>query len=317
VELRQLRYFATLAETLHFGRAAAAQHIAPSAFSAQIARLEREVGCRLVERTSRQVRLTAAGLAFAEHAHLTLDSAEQAVRAARDASQALSGQLTLGLLDGGAAAELTVPIVQAFKTTYPAVAVRLRALTYDTHLLALLDGDVDAVLGPSFTDGDDRYLTTPLFIDPRMALLPATHALADSPTVTVTDLLEEVFVHGEGLPVAMDRHFALADAREGSLPRGPVARSMSEVLHLVAGSEAVTTVTAATARYSPFPGVAYRPLVGAPSTTTSLLTRAHRRGQRRSPLLEGLTLTAIHVTSDLMHLVAGAEPPTTSQPASR
>lgn len=182
MELRQLRYFATLARTLHFGRAAAAEHIAPSAFSTQIARLEREVGCRLVERTSRQVRLTAAGLALAEHAHLTLDSAEQAVRAARNASQGLSGQLTLGLLDGGAGAELTVPIVQAFKTTHPAVAVRLRALTHDTHLQALLDGGVDAVLGPSFADSDDRYVTTPLFTDPRMALLPAAHALADSPT---------------------------------------------------------------------------------------------------------------------------------------
>jgi DNA-binding transcriptional LysR family regulator len=61
MELRQLRYFVTLARELHFGRAAAREHIVPSALSQQLQRLERELGEALLERTTHRVQLTAAG----------------------------------------------------------------------------------------------------------------------------------------------------------------------------------------------------------------------------------------------------------------
>ena len=64
MELRQLRYFVTLAEELHFGKAAAREHIVQSALSQQLQRLERELGVPLLERTTHHVRLTQAGSAF-------------------------------------------------------------------------------------------------------------------------------------------------------------------------------------------------------------------------------------------------------------
>jgi DNA-binding transcriptional LysR family regulator len=64
MELRQLRYFVTLAEELHFGRAAAREHIVQSALSQQLQRLERELGVRLLERTTHHVQLSPAGSAF-------------------------------------------------------------------------------------------------------------------------------------------------------------------------------------------------------------------------------------------------------------
>jgi DNA-binding transcriptional LysR family regulator len=88
VELRQLHYFVTLAEELHFGRAAAREHVVPSALSQQIQRLERELGVVLVERNTHHVRLTRPGSVLLTQARGVLGGVEQAVIAAQRADAA-------------------------------------------------------------------------------------------------------------------------------------------------------------------------------------------------------------------------------------
>lgn len=85
MELRQLRYFVTLAEELHFGRAAEREHIVQSALSQQVQRLERELGVRLVERSTHHVALTAAGVLFLVEARQILAHADRAAQVARTA----------------------------------------------------------------------------------------------------------------------------------------------------------------------------------------------------------------------------------------
>ena len=84
MELRQLRYFVTLAEELHFGRAAEREHIVQSALSQQVQRLERELGVRLLERSTHHVALTAAGVVFLVEARQILAHADRAAQAARN-----------------------------------------------------------------------------------------------------------------------------------------------------------------------------------------------------------------------------------------
>src|SRR6266550_1086947 len=78
IELRQLRYFVTLAEELHFSRAAAREHIAVSALSAQVRRLERALGVLLVERTTRRGDLTDAGARFVIEAREIIEHVDRA-----------------------------------------------------------------------------------------------------------------------------------------------------------------------------------------------------------------------------------------------
>jgi LysR family transcriptional regulator, benzoate and cis,cis-muconate-responsive activator of ben and cat genes len=83
LELRDVGYFVVLAEELHFTRAARRLHLAQPALSVALQRLERQVGARLVDRTSRSVALTDAGTNFLPHARDLLERAELAVEAAR------------------------------------------------------------------------------------------------------------------------------------------------------------------------------------------------------------------------------------------
>src|SRR5262245_25839227 len=98
MELRALRYFVALAEELHFGRAARRLLITQPPLSQAIAKLERELGVRLFERTRRKVGLTLAGATFVEEARATLARAAQAVELARRAQRGEVGRLAIGYL---------------------------------------------------------------------------------------------------------------------------------------------------------------------------------------------------------------------------
>ena len=100
MELRQLRYFVSLAEELHFGRAAAREHIVQSALSQQIQRLERELGVVLLERSTHHVKLSEAGAAFLVEARQVLAGADRATAAARQIGVS-APSLRVGTCDAG------------------------------------------------------------------------------------------------------------------------------------------------------------------------------------------------------------------------
>ncbi|MBW9205726.1 LysR family transcriptional regulator [Mumia sp. zg.B17] len=125
MELQQLRYVVAVAETRSFTRAAQRCHVVQSALSHQVAKLEREVGARLFERTSRRVALTAAGEAFLPAAREALDAAERARAEAAAVSGVVSGRLRLGAIPTVTAVDVP-QVLRAFRDEHPRVDVSLR-----------------------------------------------------------------------------------------------------------------------------------------------------------------------------------------------
>ena len=192
LELRHFRYFAVLAEELHFGRAAARLGIAQPPLSQQIRRLEELLGARLLDRTSRRVQLTDAGRAFQAEAARVLAGAEAAVEAARRAARGEAGNLRVAF--AATVMFLALPrIIREFRDRYPRVHLDLREMPTGTQLAALLEGEID--LG--FVREPEPDLTLDMVTvmrEPLRIAIHQGHPLAARRRVLVRDLAREPFV---------------------------------------------------------------------------------------------------------------------------
>lgn len=134
MELRQLRYFVRIIETGSMGSAAQDLDIGVSALSQQMSRLENELAIRLLQRTSRGVTPTNAGLAFYSQAQLALRHADDAILAAREAR--LSGHVSVGMTPSTASI-LGIPFIHAMQENY--ADVRL-------HVVESLSGNLERMI---------------------------------------------------------------------------------------------------------------------------------------------------------------------------
>ncbi len=187
MEFRQLRLFVTLAEELHFGHAATRERIAQSALSQQIRRLERDLGVRLLDRSTHHVELTAAGAVFLVEARQLLAHAESAAASARRAGQC-APVLRAGIVD--ASCDSMPQILHEVQETHPDLAVHQVEVGVPEQLRLLAEGLLDvgfgrAVLAPP-------AVASELFrLDPVGVLLPAAHPLASRASVPVPALRGE------------------------------------------------------------------------------------------------------------------------------
>lgn len=176
MELRHLRYFVTVAEELHFGRAAQKLHLSQPPLSMQIKALEQELGVQLLLRTQRRVELTAAGEVFLEEAREILARVEQARSAALRAARGEVGELTVGFVTI-ADYNLLPQALSQFRAQSPGIRLVLREATTDVQLRELSEGrmDVGFLLSPV---KDERLDVLPLLREPLVAALPERHSLA-------------------------------------------------------------------------------------------------------------------------------------------
>jgi DNA-binding transcriptional LysR family regulator len=193
VELQQMRYVVAVAETGSFTKAARQCLVVQSALSHQIARLERSLGARLFDRTSRSVRLTPAGAAFLPSARQCLDFAERAAAEVAAAVGEVRGRVVVGVIPTVAAVDLPAAL-KVFRERYPQVKVALRMLSSLDMVQQVRDGGLDlAFLGLPLGVAPEGVRGRELARDEHVAVLAPSHLLAGRSEVTLQALGEEMF----------------------------------------------------------------------------------------------------------------------------
>lgn len=281
-ELRHLRAFVTVAEELHFGRAAARLAVSQPALSVQIRQLERLVGAPLFDRHNRRVTITAAGRVLDESSRRLLRDADLMVEAVRAVAGGQGGTLRVGFGPTMMLSTLA-PVVRAFRTRAPAVRVDLREMVTADQVAALLRDDLDVgfVRG---VDPDPRLRIEEVSREPLRIALPRGHRLSRRTRVPLAALANEPWVlfprsiapqlHSQVLRLCGEAGFAPQVVQE--------SREVSTTIGLVGAGVGVTIVPAAVQRMS-WPDVVYKHLPRA-----SIAISAVWRAGEASPAVEAL-----------------------------
>ena len=199
MELRHLRYFTAVAETLHFGRAAEALNMAQPPLSQQIQNLEAELGVKLFERSRRHVALTEAGETFLKRSRIILDSAEAAAVEAQAIGRGEMGRLMLGFMSAAMLDQFPA-LLSRFRHALPEARVELVQAPSDEQLASVAKGHLDVGFAdlaeaPEGMEAEGvRVRVETVWREELLAALPPTHRLANRPRLDLRDLAGEPFV---------------------------------------------------------------------------------------------------------------------------
>lgn len=260
MELRHLRYFVTLAEELHFARAASRLGIAQPPLSQQIRALEEELGVLLFFRTKRRVELTAAGGAFLEESRKVLAQAERAVLTARRAGRGEVGQLEVGFVSSVVYGKAQ-SIFRLMRARYPDVSLTLRELTSEEQVEQVKGFRLDVGLIRPPVANAETLTVRVIGREPLVVVLPRLHPLARRRRIAMEALAGEPFLQIPRLvaPGFYDQFIGIC-SRAGFSPRVvQEARSTQTIVSLVAGGMGVSLVPASMQNLQRT-GVVYRPL---------------------------------------------------------
>lgn len=250
MDLRQLRYFTMLADTLNFHRAAERLHISQPPLTVAIRKLEDELGARLFDRESRGVRLTAAGRAALPAARATLDQAAKVRDAVRQGREGQVGSISVGFV--GSAISATLPrIVPAFRAQFPHVDLRLEEMTSVSIGEALRARRLDVGLVRLPLAHPMELDIVAIEHDHLVAALPDTHPLTRRSVVALTDLADApLILHG---PVSVLRTVVLLACQQaGFVPHvAQEATQVQTLLSLVQSGLGIALVPASMAPIVP------------------------------------------------------------------
>ena len=286
-DLSQLRCFVTVAEELHFGRAAARLNMTQPPLSRQIQVLEHIVEAPLLDRTSRSVRLTPAGRSFLPEARRILKLAETASQVARRIALGKTGSIKIGFTATSAYGFMP-DLVAACRARLPEVDLSLKEMVSGDQLEALVSGQIDiGLLRPPI--GRPEFASVRVVAEQLLVAFPHGHAFADHQTVAPKELDGQPFImyspyesrYFHDLVVTL---FTRADTRPRYVQH---LSQIHSILAMVCAGLGLAIVPEAATNLN-FRGVELRPLrlQGAPPVETYLVWRRDDEGPLLPSLIE-------------------------------
>lgn len=279
ITLRQLRYFRALAETRHFGRAAALCNVTQPALSMQIKQLEAELDLTLIERCRTGVRLTGDGREIVRRAGDLLLQVQELQDFAANRGGPLGRALSLGVIPTIAPYFLPLALPE-LQRRYPELDLTLHEAQTDQLIRELDDGALDVAL-LALPAGDERFVSRALFDDRFLLAVPASAPA--SGTVRIGDLRSEKLILLEEGHCLRDQALALCESVGASAMARFGATSLTTVLQMVANGYGSTLLPemAVPVEIRPDTPLALRHLLPEPSRTVGLIWRASAPRQER------------------------------------
>ncbi|EMG28421.1 transcriptional regulator GltC [Listeria fleischmannii 1991] len=193
MELRQLKYFMEVARVEHMTQASENLHVAQSAVSRQIIKLEEELGVALFERVGRNMRLTNVGKDFLAQAKRAVNELQKAEAIVTEYTNPKIGTVRVGL-PNSLATKVLPAVISEFRKNYPDISYQFMEGSNAELTNMLLSGDLDLTfLSPVPTETEFFY-TTRFFDEKLKVIVPKSHPLSNELTLTLHDLKNEKFI---------------------------------------------------------------------------------------------------------------------------
>lgn len=280
VEIRELECFLVLADELHFGRTGERLYVSQGRVSQLIRALEQRIGARLVERTSRRVRLTPLGEEFLDALRPAHDALRAAVDNARAAALGDRGPLRLGFQ--GVAGYGFMDVVREFEDRHPGCEIRITELPLSDPFGALHRNEVDIAVVLLPVREPDLALGPVFSRQPQYLAVSRRHPFAGRTGLDAEELADSPLVK-VAAPAPDYWRDAQAPTRTSSgapIPQGPAVSTLQEGLSLVAADRGVMLLCHPTAQYHHRRDVAYVPVAGLPESALGLVWHGARENTR-------------------------------------
>lgn len=281
IELRELELFLVLCEELHFSRTAERLGLSQSRVSQVVRTLEAKVGGPLLVRTSRRVALTELGLTFRDEVAPRVEALRGGLEAVSRRATEVDGELRITLTSPITQGPCFTAIVRAFRRAAPGCTVTVRDGTDEDAVRLLLEGEADVVASWLPVTGTDVEVGPELLNEERVLAVGRDHPLAGRSMATLDDVADHgVCAITFGSPDLVNAILPHETAAGRPIPRRPIpAKTIQELLALVALGEVVHPTVPSLQRHYAHPDVVYLPLPELPRLRSALLVRRRQTPQ--------------------------------------
>lgn len=269
LDIKLVRYFVTVAHTLHFTRAAGLLYISQPALSQAIAKLEKTLGVPLLTRDNRSVELTPMGMEFLVKAEDLLECADAAVSLIRQVRRGQENLLRIGFIP--APGDSMSRIIAAAEERTPSLTVQTRRLEWRSQETAVVEGEVDVSFARAPLIAPELDHIT-VGREGRVVCVSDQHPLAGRESVSINELADQPVISSSTCPSEAWKEFwAVSPRPDGSTVRwGPVVDTVEELLEMASRGHGVCITAESVARHYPIESISVIPITDIPDSTVEL-----------------------------------------------